>query len=179
MVTLLRQLTDTDTNALREIVDQIVEKPADLRIDELKRLGWVAVPVEAATHIDEPTLHRILGVCASANVNRLLAAETEVLVTERRFFSMPATLDALREFNWELGPFYCTLCPDDYTWMILCTKDDYYAVAGPELVVETILGQPLNAALETFRAFASAVEWPANDRRFLEGVAQKYAAVSH
>jgi hypothetical protein len=173
---LLESLRDPRTAGdLVERIDEIVDRPGRLRPDALEARHWIAVPVETANHLDDNTISRLVNQCRNADVNRLFAVETERDVTERDCYSLPASADALASFNWELGLMYCALFPPALDWLILCTKDDHYAVAGRLEFVEAIIGKAVDQALREFGDLASDPAWSPAEREFLQGVAERYA----
>jgi hypothetical protein len=159
-----------------ERIDEIVDRPGRLHPDALEARQWIAVPVETANHLDEDTASRLVNHSRNAGAKRLFAVETERDVTKREFCSLPVSADGLASFNWELGLMYCALFSPALDWLILCTKDDHYVVAGPLEFVEAILDKPVGQALREFGEFASDPAWSPAERDFLQGVAERYAA---
>jgi hypothetical protein len=163
---------------LVERIDEIVDRPGRLRPDALEARQWVAVPVETANHLDEDTVSRLLTRCKQADVKRLFAVETERDVTKRECYSLPASAEGLASFNCKLGLMYCALFPPALDWLILCTKDDHYVVAGRLEFVEAALAKRAGQALGEFVDLASDPAWSRAEREFLQGVAERYAAAN-
>ncbi len=176
---LLEPVQDARTASdLIERLDGIVDCPGRLRLDALDALQWVAAPVETANHLDEDTVSRLVNHCKDAGIKSLFAIETERDVTKRESYSLPVSTEGLGSFNWELGLMYCALFPPTLGWLILCTKDDHYVVAGSLEFVEAILAKPVGQAVKEFGELASDSAWTPAEREFLQGVAERYAAAN-
>lgn len=175
---LLKRITDPDTlQTLLVSVDAIVDLPARFRTDALEGRQWVAVPMESANHIDEGVASRVVDACRRNKVRSLYAVETEEHVTERCCYSLPATVGGLASFNRMLGLMYCVLVPPTTDWLILCTRDEHYAVAGTMELVESVIGKSAGRALEEFREFASHPDWDRKQREFYLGVVERYQEI--
>ena len=170
----------TDGGAIRDLlgrVDEIVDIPARFRLGALEARGWAAVPIESANHLDEAIMRRIVDACPPCHIKSLYAVETEKLVTERRCYSLPTSIEGLVSFNRILGLMYCALFPPGIDWLILCTRDEHYAVAGTLELVEMLVGKSADHALAAFREFASDPVCDRRQREFYSGVVDRYQAI--
>jgi hypothetical protein len=90
---------------------------------------------------------------------RLWAIALETLDGDMEAFDVPATDEGLEEFSRKLGHFNYALCPDDCSWAIVCTTDDYFVVMGPPGIVESILDTTVAQAYADFEDYAQGNEF--------------------
>jgi hypothetical protein len=148
----------------REIRHRIaVLSRAVKRLDDTFQLrlppGWVAVPGESGLHFDEGDRDRILALSRKEKRQRLWAIALENLDGDMEAFDVPATAEGLEEFNRKLGHFNYALCPDDCSWVIAGTTDDYFVVMGTPLIAESILGRTVAQAYADFEDYAQGNEF--------------------
>jgi hypothetical protein len=81
---------------------------------------------------------------------------TEPLESAPVCFRVPTTEEGLRELNEAIQDFYFILLPEDRSWAVVCTKDDYYLVGGPLRFVLLALGTSIGEARADFVGFAES-----------------------
>jgi len=84
------------------------------------------------------------------------------------------TSTCIREFSQRFGHFNFALFPEDLTFLILCTTDDYFLVCGTGEIVKDIVGKDVQEAREAFDEYASDPSWPSTVRNNLREIAETY-----
>jgi hypothetical protein len=158
----------------RALLDGIVKNRHDLHVEWLANKAWVAVPVESASHFDGDDARRLAAALAEANIQECFAVATEELKGSHICYRVPATVDGLLAFSWECGSFNFALVSHDRSFVVLCTSDDYFLVAGSMAFVSRAVGGDLARARASFEQFAQDASWPAAVRDALLLVSQKY-----
>ena len=158
------------------LIEAVVEKPGDLKLEWLIKHRWAAVPSEGAMHFNEQDAQRMSDAMFWIGCFECLAVATEPLENTTLCYRVPTTKDGLLDFSWECGSFYFVLVPRNRDFAVLCTADDYYVVAGPRRFVEQAVGCELRVARERFAKFAKDASWPEPIRQHLLSVAKRYEA---
>jgi hypothetical protein len=141
---------------VRQLAAVVVVGTGDVNRDWVMDKHWVVVPVESEDHFSGVAISRIEAGCRDVS-GRCFALITEEVYNIDSCFVVPCEVEALEEINNALALFPFVLVPEDLSWCIVCSKEDYYLVAGPSMFVETALGMSISAAQEAYRKSAS--EW--------------------
>src|SRR5438034_10996889 len=147
--------------------DEVVEKPWHLKQDWVALHNWVAVPVESASHFYERDAELLSQAMASLGCSECFAVATERLENSILFYRVLTTLDGLLEFSHETTALNFVLLPDDRSFAVLCTSEDYYIVAGPRNFVAKAVGTTIDTARKMFLRFADDQTWPESERQRL------------
>jgi hypothetical protein len=156
------------------LIEEVAERPGDLKLGWLINHGWAAVPAEGAMHFNEQDAHRISDAMIWIGCFEIIAVATEPLENTTLCYRVPTSKEGLLEFSWECGSFYFVLVPRNRDFAIMCTADDYYLVAGPRSFVEQAVGCELKEARERFLKFAKDESWPEPVRQHFLSVARRY-----
>jgi len=113
---------------------------------------------------------------SSLGVTEFLSIITDEISQGHLTYRFPVTEDGLLSFSKECLGLNVLLVPDDESFAILCTADDYYVVAGPYSFVSSAVGGDIAAAREAFFFFASDAVWPDDVRSFLMNIALTYSS---
>lgn len=155
-------------------LDHTLDSASQFNKGVLQAHNWVVVPVESAAHFDESEIERIASACNRVGVKELNAVLIENLKEVQPHFRFDATKEGLRGFNNSCAHFNYALVPDDCSFAIVCTTDDYYLLGGPLDVVESCLGRSIVEAREAFDAFSRSEEWTPEQRRMLQELSRRY-----
>ena len=159
-------------------IAQLVDPPAHLQIDALKKRRWVVVPVESGSHFTKDDARLLASAIASLGIHECFAVATERLEQVEKYLRVPTTAQGLMEFSKECGHFNFALVPLNSSFIVLCTAFDYFLIAGAPNFVESALNMSLFKARAAFIRFAS--NWLVDDqttqeeRSRLLNIARKY-----
>ncbi len=157
----------------RARVEELVEAPDTIRMEQLSSLGWVAVPVESAGHFDEADAQNLTRALASLGQEACLAVITDEVPQADSVFRLPVTQDGLLEFSTELGHLNSVLIPETNSgFVVLCSVDDFFIVAGPEPLVRLVFPQGINSARVAFLSYANDEALPSSAKERLQEVAR-------
>ena len=157
------------------LLDGIAERPEDLRLDWIARHGWTAVPVEGSMHFDERGSELLSGAMNEAGHVTCLGVITDLLPEgETRCYRVSTSTEGLLAFSRECSHFNCALIPISRQFVVLCTVDDYYLVAGPRAFVTRAIGSTIETARKTFLEFATLINWPEPVKTRFVSVAERY-----
>lgn len=143
----------------------------------LESRNWTVVPVESAMHFDERDAAAISHAANSMGVRNLTAILLEQLKYVDDHRAVEATKDGLLGFSQEFSHFNVALLPNDLTFAVVCSTDDYFLVAGPHSFIEIATGMTVNEAYATFEEYASDDTWSASVSSFLVGILDRYRVV--
>jgi hypothetical protein len=164
----LQPITDTQSvDETRQTFSSVVTRSTGAALSVVKREGWVAVPVESAHHLDDDDQIRLLRAVQAVKTRRVRALMLENLGDFPPAFDIQSSLAGIAAFNWECGHFNVALGGDDAMWIVACTTDDFYVIAGPAQFVTICVGGDIREAFDAFRAFATAPEWSKSLRAVL------------
>lgn len=138
---------------LEAVAVEIICETYLVHMDWLAKKERVAVVVESAMHLHEDYARDFTSAIKAAGHDRCYAMATEDVGDEVRHWEVPATTEGLLEFSKETSMFNFALVPEDGSFVILCTVDDYIIVAGESKFVEKAVGGDIAAARAGFRKF--------------------------
>ena len=135
--------------------------------------GWIAIPVESACHFDDEDAKRISQITNGRNLDRLNAVSLEDLAVPR-CIEIGANVHEVLKFSLDFGHFNYALFPSDHSFLLVCTTDDYFSVAGKPAVVEHVVGNSVDDARKEFSHYANDENWPIKTKLFLNEVSDWY-----
>lgn len=156
------------------LIEDVVDKPWHLNLQWLARNRWAAVPVESASHFDKRDAELLSQASASMDCSECLAVATEPLENSILCYRVATTQEDFLEFSHETTALNYALLPEDRSFAVLCTSEDYYIVAGPRDFVTKAVGTGIDTARKVFLKFADDQLWPESERKRLIAVAKKY-----
>lgn len=173
-MTKIQALSDTIMiQRLESMIEGLIDKPSHLNTDSIAKKRWVAVPVEKGRHFEEDEVEIISRAIQVLGYTECFAIATELIGEYPRCYRIPMTKEGLIDFSQECAGLNFILVPEDLSFAILCTSEDYNIFAGPLRFVESALGVDLSTARMKFREVASDAWWKG---RLLE-VANKYEGI--
>lgn len=135
---------------MRQLAAGVVVGTGDVSREWVLKKHWVVVPVESDDHFSGATVARIAASCRDGK-DQCFALITEEVYNIDSCFLVPCEEAALEELNNALALFPFVLLPQERSWCIVCTKEDYYLVAGPSGFVETVVGMSIADAQAAYR----------------------------
>lgn len=160
----------SECEVLKRRVDSLVYGPGTLRFEECARRGWIAVPAESENHISDEVIDLVSQYCEAEGIDDLVAVETETLVLERLCYRVHPSRKGLLEFNRAMGLMYWVLMPKNGRWLVLCTRDEFFLIAGSAMDVQRLLATPVETALVVFEAYANESGWTSGQHAILDAV---------
>jgi hypothetical protein len=127
--------TASEIERAQTLAADVVQDPGNLRLDWIQKHGWTVVPVESSDHFSADDIRHLSAAFRQAGHYECLAVATEPLENTPVCYRLATTEPALQDFNTAAWAFFFILIPEDRSWAVLCTKNDYYLVAGPVALV--------------------------------------------
>lgn len=155
---------------LAAMIADVTDPPWHLKPEWIVKQGWVAVPVEKGRHFEANEAETVSQALQALGCTECLAIATEPMGEYPHCYRVPCTKEGLLDFSHACAGTNFVLIPEDLSWAILCTSEDYNVFAGPLALVESALGTDISTALARFRAVAADAWW---ESRLLE-VLKKY-----
>lgn len=159
---------------LQSTIERLVKKPWHLNTDWIADKKWVAVPVEKGRHFEEEEAKTISHTLLLFGYTECFAIATEPMGNYPRCYLVPPTKEGLIDFSKECAGLNFVLIPENLSFAILCTSENYNIFAGPSDFVEKAVGTDIATARIKFREVASDEWW---EGRLLK-VARKYEEIS-
>ncbi|MCP9496889.1 MAG: hypothetical protein MSG64_20925 [Pyrinomonadaceae bacterium MAG19_C2-C3] len=156
------------------LIEDVVEKPHHLRSEWIDQHRWAAVPVESASHFHEREAEWLSKAAAEVGCYECLAVATEPLLPTEMCYRVPMTQEGLLDFSWKCAGLNYVLIPEDRSFAVLCTSDDYFIVAGQGDFVTKAIGSSIPTARKMFLRFGDDPLWQEPERSHLVKVAEKY-----
>jgi hypothetical protein len=171
----IEPITDpVEIDRLALLVEEVVEKPFHLRPEWLRKNRLAAVPVESASHFYEREAEWLAQAARSIGCGECFAVATEPLENTVLCYRVPATQEAFLAFSRECFSLNYVLIPEDRSFAVLCTSEDYYVVAGSQSFVTKAAGSGIDTARKMFLRAANDITLPGADRERLLAVAKRY-----
>jgi hypothetical protein len=125
----------------------------------LKERNWQCIPVETGLHFTEEDASRISKVCKSLKITYCLAVLTEELSVSK-LFKLGTSREDFLKFNYECGGFNYALVPDSKEFIISCSTNDFYVLAGERNTVEGLLGCTIEEGKQNFAEHSNNSDVP-------------------
>lgn len=152
---MLKEIQDArKIEQLDALIAQMVDREYLVSKDWLAVKGRIAVVFETAMHFNHEYASQFASAIMRSGHAYCYAVATEKLKGVVRHWEVPATTKGLLAFSDECGLYNFALIPEDGTFIILCTVDDYLIVAGDRNFVNNACLGDIPAARETFKKFA-------------------------
>ncbi|HEY9851765.1 MAG TPA: hypothetical protein V6D28_19995 [Leptolyngbyaceae cyanobacterium] len=149
-------LNDEEVNKLRSKLNKVITGCGDQNEVMLKKkANWVAVPVESGDHFSDDDIKKLLQAILEHGYEEMIAIAFEKLKAFPPAFVVPATTEAIEEFDFKCAPFWFTMYAGEPDWAIICTKLNYFVLFGKESFVKKVLGCELDEAFGEFYDFLS------------------------
>lgn len=156
--------------SLRNRVLRLLKRSEDASLTLVKQEGWVAVPVESASHLDPNDQTRLLRAINDRGDERLYAVVVEPLQEFPGAFAVPPTSEGLQDFDQSLAHFNVVLIPNLLTWIVVFTTYDYFIATGPPDFIQALVGCAPESAFARFREFVEGSGATERVRRALVGI---------
>jgi len=140
----------------------------------LARTGWKVVPDESGGRLFREDIPRLASALNAAGYSQCFAVTTEDLGDTPPCYLVSVSEEGFHELNRELGMFQFLLTEETRSWAISCTVF-YNLFAGPEKLVEAMLGKSIAEAKREFLQIAIEIA-KGNPNDLFFKVAQRYAA---
>ncbi len=149
-------LNDEEVNKLRSKLSKVITGCGEKNEVMLKKqANWVAVPVESGDHFSDEDIKKLLQAILEHGYKEIVAVAFEFLKAFPPAFVVPATTEAIEEFDWKCGHFWFTLYAGKPDWVIICTKLDYLVIFGKISFIQKFLGCEIDEAFREFYDFLS------------------------
>jgi hypothetical protein len=162
----------TDIQRYQSLASEMTEGSTEFSAQWLKKSGWKVVPTEPGGRLSPDDIQRIVSVLNAAGHSQCLAVATEDLGDFPPCYIVSVDEPDLKEMNWVLGPFRFLLTDEARSWAISC-NEWYNLFAGPEPLVEALVGIPIAEARRAFLSFAEMLSKGDTEYPLLK-VAQQY-----
>ncbi|MGH9352860.1 MAG: hypothetical protein ACRD2G_11985 [Terriglobia bacterium] len=141
----------------------------------LTKAGWKVVPDESGGRLFPEDIPRIVSALNGVGCLRCLAVTTEDLGDMPPCYMVAVSEEGFRELNDKLGMFQFLLTDEARSWAISCTVF-YNLFAGPEKLVEAMLGKSIAEAQKKYLRIATEIAEARGDPDdFHLQVARRYA----
>lgn len=144
---------------LQQILPFYCGKDGIEQIALVKQNEWIAVPVESYSHFTPDFRERLQNITSEQGVENIFAVLIETPETNPGAYKIPTTSEGIAEFNLVCGALNCALFAEDLNWVIVCTVDEYYIVAGQEPLVLQLLLASLERAVAEFEVYVKNINW--------------------
>lgn len=159
----------------KRLVAEMVDHYREFTEQWLARTGWKVVAAESGSRVSPDDIPRIVSALNAVGCFQCLAVTTEDLGDMPPCYLVPVSEEGFRELNDKLGMFQFLLTDEARSWAISCTVF-YNLFAGPEKIVEAMIGKPVSVAQMEFLQIATEIAEARGDPdEFLLKVARRYA----
>lgn len=159
---MLRKLSDFDAARVRDLIVGMAvseqDRGYDFNPEWIQSRGWCIVPVEDGSHFTDEEIRRIVPVLDAAGCKSCFAIAAPDLPAEfANVYELSVSEEDFEVFNAEFGILRVLLTNADLSWAISC-NEWFNLFAGPEGLLEQMLGVSINRARREFLAYAGVVE---------------------
>lgn len=150
----MKNITDAAVqNDLNAVVSLAVAEENQLRADWLRK-GKTVVLMPDWGHQQKDQANNLAAAMRSCGYDECFGVSTEPLKGMETHWQVTAEVEDLIDFNRKTRMFNFALVPQDGTFLVLCTVDDYFIFAGPGEFVRKACDGDLAAARKAFREYA-------------------------
>jgi len=159
--------------SLRSLIDDIVEEEIHISKRWIEANNWAVAPIESGLYLSQLADEWLSEAAQMMQCNQLWAISTESETAEHH--RVPAHRAGITSFRRECSVYHYVLVPENRSFIVLYTKEDYVLIAGPANFVTKALGASIAASRRQFmERYADDLMWPPKVREFLISVAKRY-----
>ena len=166
--------SEGEVRRAQQLIERMLEDPGNFRSQWVAEHDWTVVPVDSPDHFTQRDTRLLSLAFRHLGHSECLAVATEPLDNTPLYFKLPTTEAGLREFNQAAWAYFFALVPEDGSCAVLCTKNDYYLIAGPQDFVAAAIEGSIAEARASFAAFAENAMHPTM-KEILRDVSTRYA----
>jgi hypothetical protein len=153
----MKTLTDkSQIENYKALVSEMTEYRTEFSAQWLAKSGWKVVPDLSGGRILPRDIPRLVAALNAAGCFQCLAVTTEDLGDMPPCYRVPVSEEGFRELNAKLGIFQFLLTDEARSWAISCTVF-YNLFAGPEKLVEAMVGKSVAEAKKEFLKIATEI----------------------
>lgn len=141
----------------RALASEMIEGRDIFRPGWVEKSGWVVVPAESAGRLLPEDIPRLSSTFSGAGFHAGFVVMTEDLGYTPSCYEVDLSPRGLEDLNREIGLFQFLLTERARSWAIACTID-CNLFAGPERLVELMIGKSVKAAKAEFRQLADQID---------------------
>ena len=159
---------------LKDWITHVVDSKSHLDLDHIRSHQWTVVPVESGSHFDDSDISNIVSAVRSTGnkeLNAFLIEDANGIDSHLKF---KADDVGFQYFNLKYGHFNYAICPDDCSFVIVCSISDYYLLVGKQEFVESALGKPIIESRKEFDEFVKDSELPKLEKSILREIVALY-----
>jgi hypothetical protein len=159
---MLRKLSDFESERVRDLFRGMTvpdqDRGYDFNSEWILERGWCVVPVEDRGHFADEEIRRIASALNAAGFTSCFAIGAPELPAEfANAYELSISEEDFEAFNAEFGVLRVLLTETDLSWAISC-NEWFNLFAGPERLVEQMLGASIDGARRDFLVYAGLVE---------------------
>jgi hypothetical protein len=154
--------------------DAVADTPLHLSLSWIAKNRWAAVPVESGLPFGEREAEWFAKATELIECYQCLVVATEPMPPSAECYLVATTQDGFLEVRRVCFGFNYIVLPEDESFAILLTTEDYYVVAGPKEFVEKAIGSTIQTARKIFFNFCNDDHWPKDTRDRLLEVFNRY-----
>ncbi len=160
--------------SLRSLVADIVEEEIHISRKWIESNHWAVVPIESGTYLSQLADEWLTEAAAMLECKYLWAIPTELEAVDH--YRVPVHRAGITSFRRECNVFHYVLVPENRSFAVLYTKEDYVLIAGPAEFVRHALGASIEASRREFLERYADISAGNFDslRNFLVNVAKRY-----
>ncbi|MGH9402273.1 MAG: hypothetical protein ACRD2P_09215 [Terriglobia bacterium] len=159
---------------VREMTLAKANREYDIDPEWASARGWKVAPVEDSAHFSPEQISVIVPALKRAGMAECVAVAAEPVDPAPSCYQMVISEDEFTNFNRECGFLRYVLTDGERSWAISC-NEWYNLFAGPEKLVEAMIGAPVARGREEFLRFAAGLAKGDPEYPLLK-VAQRYAS---
>lgn len=159
---MLRKLSESDAARVRDLILGMAvpeqDRGYDFNPEWIKERGWCVVPIEDAGHFADEEIRHIVPALNTAGYPSCFAVGAPDLPAEfANVYELSVCEEDFEAFNGEFGILRGLLTDAGLSWAISC-NEWFNLFAGPQSLIEQMLGVPIDDARRDFLAYAGVVE---------------------
>lgn len=138
-----------------------------------KRRMWIAAPVPSSDHFDSSTIPRVAKAIQATKKGKFFALLMEPLINTPLGLVFPSSISGVEQYNNNCALFSYVLFDESLSWLIICTKEDYFLVVANSDFVSTVIGANPADAHYQFQEFIQEMSELEYSQMSLEQVLNK------
>lgn len=169
-----------EIDSRRSLLDAVVESPLLLRQDWLHQKKWAAVPVFSTGDIGTSEAEKLVRAVTKFGCHQCYAVvpvrgalHSEALPV---CFDVPVMSQTVVEVSFALRWNNYVLFPQELTFVVQSTHEDYRVIAGTREFVEIAVGTGISDARQAWIRFANDASWSEGMRKAYQFISERYAS---
>ncbi len=146
--------SDEELN-VHSVLDCLIHGQSIPDLSIIKQAGWIAVPVESASHFDSFDIACLIHAMHGASTQYFYVIPFEGFMNVAEYLKVTSSVEGITYVNKTYSFFNIIMVAENASWLCIATVRDYFIYVGLPEFIEAAVGRSIEAQYLAFHTFAT------------------------